>query len=85
MKQCYDISFEDCNKLCRENIIIPADAEITEEAREPWTCGCGRCFVTRTPFKKVEIPTSNRFKKWRKADFSEPLLEIADEVKQEIE
>jgi hypothetical protein len=63
LKQCYDISFEDCNRLSKKNIIIPADTEIIEEAREPWTCGCGRCFVTRTPFKKVEVPTSNRFKK----------------------
>lgn len=58
LKQCYDISFEDCNKLRWENIIIPADAKIIEEAREPWTCGCGRCFVTRTPFKKVKLYAS---------------------------
>lgn len=85
LKQCYDISFEDCNKLCRENIIIPADTEIIEEAQEPWTCGCGRCFVTRTPFKKVEIPTSKRFKKWEKMDIKELLLEVPDEVKKEME
>ena len=59
LQQCYDISFEDCNRLSKKNIIIPADAEIIEEARDPWTCGCGRCFVTRTPFKKVNPPTSN--------------------------
>ena len=85
LKQCYDISFEDCNKLCREDIIIPADTEIIEEAREPWTCDCGRCFVTQTPFKKVMVPIPKRFKKLQKTDFSELLLEVTDEVKEEKE
>ena len=85
LKQCYDISFENCNKLCHENIIIPADTEIIEEAREPWTCGCGCCFITRTPFKKVVVPISKRFKNREKTDFSEFLLDVADEVKKEIE
>lgn len=48
LKHCYDISFENCNNLCRENIIIPADAEIIKEARKPWDCG--RCFTILTPF-----------------------------------
>ena len=83
LKQCYDISFEDCNKLCRENIIIPADTEIIEEAREPWTCDCGRCFITQTPFKKVVLPITKQFKRLHKTDFSELLLETTDEAKEE--
>lgn len=85
LRQCYDISFENCNKLCHENIIIPADTEIIEEAREPWTCGCGRCFITRTPFKKVVVPISKRFKNREKMDIKELLLEVPDEVKKEKE
>ena len=85
LKQCYDISFEDCNRLSQKNIIIPADTEIIEEAREPWTCDCGRCFVTQTPFKKVMVPIPKRFKKLQKTDFSELLLEVTDEVKEEKE
>ena len=54
LKRCYDISFEHCNRLKRKNIIIPENAEIIMEAEEPWRCGCGRCFFTRTPFTPVE-------------------------------
>lgn len=50
-----DISFKNCNCLKRKNIIIPEDAEIIMEAEEPWRCGCGRCFFTRTPFTPVEM------------------------------
>ena len=71
LKQCYDISFENCNRLCRENIIIPDDTEIIEEAREPWICSCGRCFVTRTPFKKVRISNSSKISKRKILDFKE--------------
>ena len=52
LKRCFDISFEECNSLKRENIIIPEDAEIIMEADEPWTCGCGYCHITQTPFVK---------------------------------
>lgn len=55
LKRCYDISFKNCNCLKRKNIIIPEDAEIIMEAEEPWRCGCGRCFFTRTPFTPVEM------------------------------
>ena len=55
LKHCYDISFKNCNRLKRKNIIIPEDAEIVMEAEEPWRCGCGRCFFTRTPFTPVEM------------------------------
>lgn len=71
LKQCYDISFEDCNRLSQKNIVIPVDAEIIEEAREPWACGCGRCFVTRTPFKKVKMSNSIHVPKWKRIDFKE--------------
>lgn len=50
LKRCFDISFKECNSLNRENIIIPKDTEIIMEADEPWTCGCGYCHITRTPF-----------------------------------
>jgi hypothetical protein len=55
LKRCYDISFKHCNRLKRKNIIIPEDAEIIMEAEEPWRCGCGHCFFTRTPFTPVEM------------------------------
>ena len=84
LRRCYDISFKNCNNLNRENIIMPVDAEIIEEAREPWTCGCGRCFITQTPFKKVVVPITKRFERLQKTDFSELLLEVPDEVKQEM-
>ncbi len=71
LKKCYDISFEECNRLSRMNIVIPSDAEIIEEAREPWTCGCGQSFVTRTPFKKVMMPIPKRFLKLGIIDFEE--------------
>ena len=85
LKQYYDISFEDCKKLCRKNIIIPADAEIIEVAPEPYICGCGRCVVIRTPFKKVKPPTSNRFKKWDRADVIEHLVKVAKEMEEKEE
>lgn len=50
LKRCFDISFKECNSLNRESIIIPKDTEIIMEADEPWTCGCGYCHITRTPF-----------------------------------
>lgn len=83
LQKCYDVSFKDCNKLYKKNIIIPADAEIIEVAHDPYICGCGRCVVTRTPFKKVEPLTSSRFKKWEKKDFIEHLLKVAKEMEEE--
>lgn len=56
LNRCYDISFQNCNSLDRKNIIIPDDAEIIKEAREPWICGCGQRFVIQTPFTN---PTTN--------------------------
>ena len=53
LKEYFDISFEDCNRLKCNNIKISKDAEMIEEAEEPWTCGCGQCFITRTPFTKT--------------------------------
>lgn len=50
LKRCFDISFKECNSLKRENVIIPKDTEIIIEADEPWTCGCGYCHITQTPF-----------------------------------
>ena len=55
LKKCFDISFKECNSLKRKNIIIPEDTEIIMEAEEPWRCGCGRCFFTRTPFTPTEV------------------------------
>lgn len=55
LKRCYDISFKNCDSLKCKNIIIPEDAEIIVEAEEPWRCGCGRCFFTRTPFTPLEV------------------------------
>ena len=85
LKQCYDISFENCTKLCRENIIIPADAEIIEEAREPWTCGCGRCFVTRTPFKKVKLSAENQRSHRGEIDMKKVLDRAVKEFIEEME
>ena len=55
LKRCYDISFKNCSSLDCKNVIIPEDAEIIMEAEEPWRCGCGRCFFTRTPFTPIEM------------------------------
>ena len=85
LKQCYDVSFKGCSELYKKNIIIPADAEIIELAPEPYICGCGRCVVIRTPFKKVVVPIPKRFKRLQKMDFIELPLELAGEAKQEME
>lgn len=48
LKWCFDIAFENCDQLKRENIIIPDDAKIIEVEFKP--CGCGYCHIKNTPF-----------------------------------
>ena len=48
LESCYDISFEDCDRLKRENIRIPETAEVIRVEHVP--CGCGHDYRISTPF-----------------------------------
>lgn len=53
LNSCYDVSFEHCDNLRRENIIIPMDATVIEVDIK--ACACGHKHKKHTPFSSEEI------------------------------